>query len=52
MNKIPPKLFAYLLILRWVVALIFFINGAHKYTSPDFGADAEIFFANLRDHDF
>ncbi len=40
---------AYILILRWTIALIFFLNGAPKLNNPDFGAEAERFFYSLKD---
>lgn len=40
---------AYLLILRWAIALIFLVHGAQKIMDPVFGAHAEQFFSTLRD---
>lgn len=48
-RKLAPKAIAYILILRWVIALIFFANGAPKFMDPAFGAHAHDFFASLQD---
>lgn len=48
-KDISPKAIAYLLILRWAIALIFIIHGAQKMLDPSFGANAEQFFSTLRD---
>lgn len=45
----PPKAQAYILILRWVIALIFFANGFPKLNDPSFGANADNFFHSLKD---
>lgn len=42
-----PKAHAYMLILRWTIALIFFANGVPKLYDPGFGVDAEQFFGSL-----
>jgi uncharacterized membrane protein YphA (DoxX/SURF4 family) len=44
-----PKAHAYLLILRWTIALIFFANGVPKLWDEGFGVHAESFFISLRD---
>ena len=44
-----PKAHAYMLILRWTIALIFFANGVPKLYDPGFGVDAEQFFSTLSD---
>jgi uncharacterized membrane protein YphA (DoxX/SURF4 family) len=44
-----PKAHAYLLVLRWTLALIFLANGIPKLYDPGFGADADQFFASLTD---
>lgn len=44
-----PKAHAYLLILRWTIALIFFANGVPKLWDEGFGAQAEGFFISLKD---
>lgn len=40
---------AYLLILRWTIALIFFANGVPKLWDEGFGVNAESFFISLKD---
>lgn len=49
--KINPakKGIAYVLILRWAIALIFLLHGIEKYNSIEFGEQAYNFFASLRD---
>ncbi len=49
MSSLPPKAHAYLLILRWILALIFFANGIPKLYDAGFGANADQFFATLTD---
>jgi uncharacterized membrane protein YphA (DoxX/SURF4 family) len=44
-----PKLFAYILVLRWVIGLIFILNGMPKFSDPSFGSQADVFFTTLRD---
>jgi uncharacterized membrane protein YphA (DoxX/SURF4 family) len=44
-----PKAHAYLLILRWTIALIFFANGVPKLWDEGFGVGAESFFVSLKD---
>jgi uncharacterized membrane protein YphA (DoxX/SURF4 family) len=48
-DKLTPKAQAFLLILRWTIAIIFFANGVPKLWDPGFGAHADSFFASLRD---
>ncbi len=48
-DKVAPKAIAYLLILRWTIALIFFANGGPKLFDPSFGANADSFFHSLKD---
>jgi uncharacterized membrane protein YphA (DoxX/SURF4 family) len=48
-SSLPPQLFAFLLILRWTIAIIFFANGMPKLSDPAFGAHADSFFHSLRD---
>lgn len=50
-EKISPakKGIAYILILRWAIALIFLLHGIEKYNSPEFGEGAYAFMASLRD---
>lgn len=44
-----PRAQAYLLILRWAIALVFIANGFPKLSDPQFGAGADRFFASLSD---
>ncbi len=48
-DKLAPKAIAYILILRWTIALIFFFNGIPKLSDPSFGANADSFFHSLKD---
>jgi uncharacterized membrane protein YphA (DoxX/SURF4 family) len=48
-DKLNGKAQAFLLILRWTLAIIFFANGVPKLSDPGFGAQADSFFASLRD---
>ena len=41
--------YAYLLVLRWVVAFVFFANGVPKLYDAGFGVDADQFFPTLLD---
>lgn len=43
------KAVAYLLILRWAVALIFLVHGFQKFHDPAFGINAPEFFLTLKD---
>ena len=47
--KSLPTLYAYLLIMRWVIGLIFILNAMPKFSDPSFGSQADLFFASLRD---
>ncbi len=44
-----PRAMAYLLILRWTIALIFFANGVPKLWDEGFGVHADDFFKTLKD---
>ena len=44
-----PKALAYLLVLRWTIAIIFFANGVPKLWDEGFGVHAESFFNTLND---
>lgn len=44
-----PKAHAYLLVLRWTIALVFFANGIPKLYDAGFGVDADQFFGTLYD---
>lgn len=48
-SKVSSKAVAYLLILRWTVALIFIFHGFQKLKDPAFGVGAEDFFRSLED---
>ncbi|MBU6195983.1 MAG: DoxX family membrane protein [Cyanobacteria bacterium REEB446] len=47
--KSLPRLYAYLLIMRWVIGVIFILNGYPKFSDPSFGSQADTFLATLRD---
>ncbi len=47
--KSLPRLYAYLLIMRWIIGLIFILNAMPKFSDPSFGSQADLFFASLRD---
>lgn len=46
---LSPKAHTYLLILRWVIALIFLKHGLDKLHDPTFGAGAQNFFYSFND---
>lgn len=52
-NMVNPKnlsrFYAYLLIMRWVIGMIFILNAMPKFSDPSFGSQADLFFASLRD---
>ncbi len=48
-KDLAPRAQAYILILRWTIALIFFANGWMKLKDPSFGANADSFFYSLQD---
>ncbi len=48
-GKAPPKALAWIFILRWTIALIFFANAMPKFSDPHFGAAAQEYFATFRD---
>ncbi|MBT6843149.1 MAG: hypothetical protein HOA17_05055 [Candidatus Melainabacteria bacterium] len=48
-GKLAPQAQAYILILRWTLSLIFFVMAAPKLFDPSFGANADVYFAALRD---
>ncbi len=48
-EKVAPKALAWLFILRWTIALIFFLNAYPKFSDPSFGAAAQEYFLTLRD---
>lgn len=47
--KSLPRLYAYLLIMRWVIGIIFILNAMPKFSDPSFGSQADSFFATLKD---
>ncbi len=49
MPKLTGEAQAFLLILRWTIAIIFLANGVPKLWDPGFGAEADSFFLSLKD---
>lgn len=45
-----PRLYAYLLIMRWVIGVIFILNAMPKFSDPSFGSQSDSFLASLKGH--
>ncbi len=49
MSEVKPKALAWIFLLRWAIALIFFMNAYPKFSDPNFGAAAYDYFRTFRD---